>query len=141
MKSKPKDVLNALTASASNKGRYYFEEPNSANLEKFASPLERHCSIHIEIPEFTSLCPITGQPDYGKIVIDYKPRDYCVESKSLKIYLMGYRQHGAFHEACVERIFMDLYILLKPLWLRVEGQFVPRGGVQIWPVVEREAGK
>lgn len=80
-------------------------------------------------------CPLTGQPDFATIVIDYVPRDRCVESKSLKLYLMSFRNHGEFHESCVARIFSDLTELLDPKKLVVEGRFTPRGGIPFWPKI------
>jgi 7-cyano-7-deazaguanine reductase len=93
-------------------------------------------TIHIEAPEFTTLCPITGQPDFATIVIDYQPGELCVESKSLKIYLGAFRQFPEFHEASVNRIANDLISLLKPDYLKVEGRFTPRGGIPFWPQAE-----
>ena len=83
------------------------------------------------VPEFTSICPMTGQPDFAHLVIDYAPKDWIVESKSLKLYLFGYRNHGAFHEDCTVRIGRDLADLLKPKWLRIGGYWYPRGGIPI----------
>lgn len=89
--------------------------------------------VRISAPEFTSLCPITGQPDFATIDIEYVPNKRLVESKSLKLYLTQFRQNGEFHEACVNRIANDLVDLLKPKFLRVEGLFTPRGGIAIHP--------
>ncbi len=128
--------LNALGASASNAPLYRFDRPDPKLLETFATPrgvVPGSTEIHIRIPEFTSLCPITRQPDYGTIVIVYKPGARCVESKALKLYLMGFRNHGAFHEQCVTEIFDALMLALLPIYLYVRGEFVPRGGIQIWP--------
>jgi len=91
--------------------------------------------IKITAPEFTSLCPMTGQPDFATIKIRYRPRDWCVESKSLKLYLMSFRNSGEFHESCVGRIANDLVALLDPDFLRVRGEFTPRGGIPFWPDV------
>jgi len=93
-------------------------------------------TIHIECPEFTCLCPLTGQPDFAKIVIDYCPDKLCVESKSLKLYLGSFRMFGEFHEAGVNRICNDLVKLLGPHWLTVRGEFTPRGGIPFWPTAE-----
>ena len=82
-------------------------------------------------PEFTSLCPVTGQPDFAHLVIDYAPGLWLVESKSLKLYLFGYRNHGAFHEDCTVRIGRDIAALLEPRWLRIGGYWFPRGGMPI----------
>jgi 7-cyano-7-deazaguanine reductase len=90
-------------------------------------------TVHIEAPEFTSLCPITGQPDFGTIVIDYQPRHRCVESKSLKLYLGAFRQKGVFQENIVNTIANDLVTLLEPETLNVEGRFTARGGIELTP--------
>ena len=79
---------------------------------------------------------MTGQPDFGTIIIDYQPDQLCVESKSLKIYLGSFRMHGEFHEASVNRICNDLVRLLSPAWLTVRGEFTPRGGIPFWPTAE-----
>ncbi|MBQ8101237.1 MAG: NADPH-dependent 7-cyano-7-deazaguanine reductase QueF [Paludibacteraceae bacterium] len=84
-------------------------------------------------PEFTSLCPKTGQPDFGKITISYIPRERMVESKSLKLYLFSFRNHGDFHEDCVNIIMKDLVRLMDPRYLEVRGDFMPRGGISIIP--------
>jgi 7-cyano-7-deazaguanine reductase len=93
-------------------------------------------TVHIEAPEFTSLCPITGQPDFGTIVIDYEPHMRCVESKSLKLYLGAFRQLGEFQENIVNRIANDLVTLLAPKYLKVVGRFTPRGGIALYPSAE-----
>ena len=82
-------------------------------------------------PEFTSLCPVTGQPDFAHLVIDYAPREWLVESKSLKLYLTSFRNHGAFHEDCTVRVGKDLVERLAPVWLRIGGYWYPRGGIPI----------
>jgi 7-cyano-7-deazaguanine reductase len=82
-------------------------------------------------PEFTSLCPVTGQPDFGIIVIDYVPGDWLLESKSLKLYLNAFRNHGAFHEDCTVSIGKRIAELLAPVWMRVGGYWYPRGGIPI----------
>ena len=84
-------------------------------------------------PEFTSLCPMTGQPYFAKIIINYIPRVKMVESKSLKLYLFGFRNHGDFHEDCVNIIMKDLVRLMDPRYLEVIGLFTPRGGISIYP--------
>lgn len=84
-------------------------------------------------PEFTSLCPITGQPDFAAIYINYMPDYLMVESKSLKLYLFSFRNHGAFHEDCVNIILKDLRKLLEPKFIEVQGKFTPRGGISIDP--------
>lgn len=89
--------------------------------------------IKFNCPEFTSLCPITGQPDFASIYISYIPDQLCVESKSLKLYLFSYRNHGDFHENCINTIGKDLVELLNPRYLEVWGKFTPRGGISIDP--------
>ena len=84
-------------------------------------------------PEFTSLCPITGQPDFAEIRIAYVPAERMVESKSLKLYLFSFRNHGDFHEDCVNTIMKDLVKLMQPKYIEVKGIFTPRGGISIWP--------
>ena len=87
--------------------------------------------VRFAAPEFTSLCPMTGQPDFAHLVIDYVPAQWLVESKSLKLYLNSFRNHGAFHEDCTVAIGKRLYGLLKPRWLRIGGYWYPRGGMPI----------
>lgn len=89
--------------------------------------------VTFDCPEFTSLCPITGQPDFATIRIDYIPGDKMVESKSLKLYLFSYRDHGSFHEDCVNIIMKDLIRLMNPKYIEVTGIFTPRGGISIHP--------
>jgi len=89
--------------------------------------------VTFDCPEFTSLCPITGQPDFATIRIDYIPDLKMVESKSLKLYLFSFRNHGAFHEDCVNIIMKDLVRLMDPKYLEVTGIFTPRGGISIYP--------
>lgn len=106
--------------------------PEAAELERVENP---HTNVDYTVrfvaPEFTSLCPITGQPDFAHIVIDYVPRLWLVESKSLKLYLASFRNHGAFHEACTVSIGKRLVEFLEPTWLRVAGYWYPRGGIPI----------
>ena len=94
--------------------------------------LEAFDNKHPE-PEFTSLCPITGQPDFAEIRISYIPDVKMVESKSLKLYLFSFRNHGAFHEDCVNIIMKDLIRLMNPKYIEVTGLFTPRGGISIYP--------
>lgn len=89
--------------------------------------------VTFNCPEFTSLCPKTGQPDFAKIIISYIPRERMVESKSLKLYLFSFRNHGDFHEDCVNIIMKDLVRLMDPKYLEVTGIFTPRGGISIYP--------
>lgn len=89
--------------------------------------------VKLNCPEFTSLCPITGQPDFATIYISYIPDKKIVESKSLKLYLFSYRNHGDFHEDCVNKIMNDLIEILQPRYIEVWGKFLPRGGISIDP--------
>ena len=89
--------------------------------------------VRFNCPEFTSLCPITGQPDFAEIRISYIPDIKMVESKSLKLYLFSFRNHGAFHEDCVNIIMKDLIHLMNPKYIEVTGLFTPRGGISIYP--------
>ena len=89
--------------------------------------------VKFNCPEFTSLCPITGQPDFATITVSYVPDELLVESKSLKLYLFSYRNHGDFHEDCVNKIMKDLIHLLSPKYIEVWGKFLPRGGISIDP--------
>ena len=89
--------------------------------------------VRFNCPEFTSLCPITGQPDFATIYINYIPDVKMVESKSLKLYLFSFRNHGAFHEDCVNIIMKDLIALMQPRYIEVWGDFTPRGGISIIP--------
>jgi 7-cyano-7-deazaguanine reductase len=97
----------------------------------------KHCEndywVKFNCPEFTSLCPITGQPDFAEIVISYVPAERMVESKSLKLYLFSFRNHGDFHEDCVNVIMKDLIRLMQPKYIEVTGLFTPRGGISIHP--------
>ena len=99
--------------------------------------------VRFTCPEFTCLCPVTGQPDFATLVIDYVPRGFLVESKSLKLYLNSFRNHGAFHEQCTVAIGKKLVGVLKPKWLRIGGYFHPRGGMPIdvfWQAGKLPAG-
>jgi 7-cyano-7-deazaguanine reductase len=117
-----------------------YENPEPSMLETFPNPHPRsQWVVGLDCLEFTSLCPITGQPDFGTIHVHYVPGSLCVESKSLKLYLTAYRNHGAFHEDCVNRIASDLDGVLSPRLLRVFGDFRPRGGIAIRPLAVREA--
>jgi len=108
------------------------ESPAEAVLETVANPDPGTIYlVRFTAPEFTTLCPITGQPDFAHIVIDYVPRAKLVESKSLKLYLSSFRNEGAFHEACTLAIAKRLEAVLKPRWLRIGGYWYPRGGMPI----------
>jgi 7-cyano-7-deazaguanine reductase len=106
--------------------------PDKAKLERVRNPHPRECYlVRFAAPEFTTLCPITGQPDFAHLVIDYCPKGWLVESKSLKLYLGSFRNHGAFHEDCTVAIGKRLAGLLAPHWLRIGGYWYPRGGMPI----------
>lgn len=106
--------------------------PSEATLDRVPNP-HPHTAylVRFTAPEFTTLCPITGQPDFAHIVIDYVPGRWLVESKSLKLYLASFRNHGAFHEDCTVKIGQRLVDLLKPKWFRIGGYWYPRGGIPI----------
>lgn len=111
---------------------FRYDRPDASILEAFPNPSPgRDYVITLEHPEFTSLCPLTGQPDFGLIRITYVPDERCVESKSLKLYLGAFRNHGAFMEKLTNRIADDLIGLLAPRRMSVEGLFNPRGGTRI----------
>jgi 7-cyano-7-deazaguanine reductase len=108
------------------------QSPAAALLETVPNPHpERFYLVRFTCPEFTSLCPITGQPDFAHIVIDYVPAAAILESKSLKLYLASFRNHGAFHEDCTLAIAGRLVDQLNPRWLRIAGYWYPRGGIPI----------
>ena len=109
----------------------------SKRLETFANPTpQRDYRIHMEIPEFTCLCPKTGQPDFATLVLDYVPDRLCVELKSLKLYVWSYRDEGAFHEAVTNRILDDLARATKPRYMKLEARFNVRGGIYTSVVAE-----
>ena len=106
--------------------------PDDAELDRVPNPqADTDYLARFTVPEFTSLCPVTGQPDFAHLVIDYAPNAWLVESKSLKLYLGSFRNHGAFHEDCTVRIGKDLARLLEPKFLRIGGYWYPRGGMPI----------
>lgn len=106
--------------------------PEEAVLERVENPHRgTDYVVRFTQPEFTSLCPVTGQPDFAFLIIDYVPTDWLVESKSLKLYLGAFRNHGAFHEGCTIDIAKRLENLLAPSWLRIGGYWYPRGGMPI----------
>ena len=106
--------------------------PEDAVLERVPnSHADTPYLVRFTAPEFTSLCPLTGQPDFAHLVIDYAPANWIVESKSLKLYLGSFRNHGAFHEDCTVSIGKRLATFLEPLWLRIGGYWYPRGDIPI----------
>jgi 7-cyano-7-deazaguanine reductase len=109
-----------------------FDSPDAAVLERVPNPHPGTTYlVRFAAPEFTSLCPVTGQPDFAHLVIDYVPAGWLVESKSLKLYLGSFRNHGAFHEDCTVAIGKRLVAELSPVWLRIGGYWYPRGGIPI----------
>ncbi len=148
--------LNALSAHLNPKTGFHFSEcaltlllmnetltqlgqatpipasPDKAVLEKVANPHPGTLYVaRFAAPEFTSLCPVTGQPDFAHLVIDYVPDGWIVESKSLKLYLASFRNHGAFHEDCTLAIGKKIVETVQPQWLRIGGYWYPRGGIPI----------
>jgi 7-cyano-7-deazaguanine reductase len=120
--------LTLLRRSAAS----YPESPDKARLETFANthPRRRYW-IRFDCPEFTARCPVTNQPDFGRIVIEYIPEKLCLESKSLKLYLFAFRNANTFHEEAVNRILDDFVQAVRPRRARVIGEFNPRGGIAI----------
>ena len=107
-------------------------DPSVAVLERVANPQAGQLYLaRFTVPEFTSLCPVTGQPDFAHLVIDYAPGDWLIESKSLKLYLASFRNHGAFHEDCTVAIGRRIVEVAAPAWLRIGGYWFPRGGIPI----------
>lgn len=121
-----------------NTGVKYPTEYDPGLLETFPNKHpENEYLVTFDCPEFTSLCPKTGQPDFARIFIRYIPRVNMVESKSLKLYLFSFRNHGDFHEDCINIILNDLWRLMDPKYLEVYGVFTPRGGISIYPFANR----
>lgn len=120
------------------------DSPENARLDRVPNPhSDTNYVARFTAPEFTSLCPVTGQPDFAHLVIDYIPDAWLVESKSLKLYLTSFRNHGAFHEDCTVAIGKRLVDLLAPRWLRIGGYWYPRGGIPIdvfWQTGEAPKG-
>ena len=125
--------LKGVTLLGNQNTRYDYEYTPQV-LETFDNKHpENDYLVTLDCPEFTSLCPKTGQPDFGHIIISYIPRVRMVESKSLKLYLFSFRNHGDFHEDCVNIIMKDLIALMDPKYIEVKGLFNPRGGISIIP--------
>lgn len=120
------------------KNDFNFTQPESKILEKFENQHpDSLYVVNLLCNEFTSLCPITGQPDWATITIRYVPNKLCVESKSLKLYLFSFRNHGEFHEDVINRMTKDLFALMNPHYLQIYGKFHARGGIAIHPFVEK----
>lgn len=119
-----------------------FDPPQAEQLETFANPSPgRDYTIEIVCPEFTSLCPVTGQPDFGTITYRYVPGPLCVELKSLKLYLQRFRNQGAYYESVVNRLLDDFVKVAKPMCLEVIGAFTPRGGIRTTVTATHPAGR
>ena len=128
-----KEELQGVSLLGENKTKYPADYAPEV-LETFVNKHpENDYLVTFNCPEFTSLCPKTGQPDFAKIIISYIPNERMVESKSLKLYLFSFRNHGDFHEDCVNIIMKDLVRLMDPKYLEVTGIFTPRGGISIYP--------
>lgn len=128
------DDLTLLGAHSS-----FFSSPDEAKLESFPNRTPgRPYQIVLDTHEFASLCPVTGQPDSCHLTITYVPTDKCVETKSLKYYLASYRNYPSFNEQIVNRIVDDIVSAISPAWLKVEGKFSPRGGIQLTTIAEHQ---
>ena len=128
MEAIPHPSLTLLSRSHTE----YPDTPDKAKLETFVNAYpQRDYEILFDCPEFTSLCPVTGQPDFGHIRVRYIADKRCIESKSLKLYLYSFRNHHTFHEEAVNRILSDLAKACKPRWMEVNGEFRPRGGIAL----------
>ncbi len=128
MNQEGNEALSLLNACE----KKYPTSPEEAKLEVFENKYSsRNYEIEFDCPEFTSLCPVTGQPDFGAITIRYIADKLCVESKSLKLYLYSFRNHNSFHEEVVNMILTDFVEIAKPRWIEVVGKFRPRGGIAI----------
>lgn len=113
------------------------DSPETARLEVFPNPRPgRSYTIRIDCPDFTSLCPVTGQPDFAEVVLEYIPGAQCLETKSLKLYFASFRNMRAFNEEVINRILDALVSACRPKWMRLEGRFAPRGGLALTVVAE-----
>ncbi|MCH2175319.1 MAG: preQ(1) synthase [Lentisphaeria bacterium] len=129
--SEKEDYLKGLSLLSKNESNYP-TSPDEAQLESFENRFQgRDYEITFECPEFTSLCPVTGQPDFGTIYITYTPDKKCIESKSLKLYLFSYRTFQTFHEEVVNRVLNDFVKICEPKHCTVYGDFCPRGGISL----------
>ena len=133
MSGRTEDETNGISLLGNQKIKY----PDNYAPEMLETFVNKHPGndyfVKFNCPEFTSLCPITGQPDFAAITISYVPEEKMVESKSLKLYLYSFRNHGDFHEDCVNIVMKDLIRLLQPKYIEVTGLFTPRGGISIHP--------
>ncbi len=136
--TKSQDATNHLQTLGTGKMPTPSGAPGLAQLEAFPNCYpDRNYVISIGYPEFTSLCPVTGQPDFGTIVMEYIPDQKCVESKSFKLYMFAYRNHQSFMETITNTVLDHMWELLEPRWCYVKGLFVPRGGTHINVYAER----
>jgi 7-cyano-7-deazaguanine reductase len=134
----PKDYTKELKALGAHSATPL--RPSRKTLETFPNPAPHAAySVSFDSAEFTSLCPVTGQPDFGSLEIEYAPAALCLESKSLKLYLGSFRHEGAFWEDVMNRIADDLFAVLKPRWLLLTGTMNPRGGIGITVTTRRGA--
>lgn len=141
MAGRSKDELKGISKLGSSKTEYGFKYDPKL-LESVKNKNAKNTQwVTFVCTEFTSLCPITSQPDFAKIFINYIPADTIVESKSLKLYLYSFRNHGDFHEDCVQKICNDIAALLKPRYIEVVGEFTPRGGIAIFPFASAHNGE
>ncbi len=133
MNGRTKEELKEITLLGNQKTRYQYQYDPTV-LEAFENKHPNNdYFVKFNCPEFTSLCPMTGQPDFATIYISYIPSQKMVESKSLKLYLFSFRNHGDFHEDCMNIIMKDLIQLMDPKYIEVWGKFTPRGGISIDP--------
>ena len=139
MSSRERDDVTGLRLLGGGSLPSVTDGPRASLLEAFPNRYpHRPYVISITFPEFTSLCPVTGQPDFGTISVEYIPDEWCVESKSFKLYMFAFRNHQSFMESITNTILEDLVTVLAPAWCRVKGLFVPRGGTRI-PVFAEES--
>jgi 7-cyano-7-deazaguanine reductase len=135
MSGKPRKVsMSASKSKGPQLGRAvaWPTAPEEATLDRVPNPQsDTNYVVRFTAPEFTSLCPVTGQPDFAHLVIDYAPGQWLLESKSLKLYVASFRNHGAFHEDCTVAIGKRISAEIKPKWLRIGGYWYPRGGIPI----------
>ena len=133
MEGRNKKELEGVSLLGNQNTHYHYDYDPSV-LETFINKhQDNDYMVTFTCPEFTSLCPKTGQPDFAEIIINYIPDKRMVESKSLKLYLFSFRNHGDFHEDCTNIIMKDLIKLMDPKYIEVKGNFLPRGGISILP--------
>jgi len=133
-----KDKTDKLQNLGSQKTKYNYDNPTSEILEVFENQFfERTYHVEYIFKEFSSLCPRTGQPDTAQITVEYIPRKLCIETKSLKLYFLSYRQHGAFMETITNQILEDCVKACNPRWMKITSNFAPRGGTYINVIAEK----